>query len=73
MTTFFLNLCIKRKRLRLEVANSRLSWKEIDTIEDYNYAKKQIKNGSLDHCLSGSGKTFLAKQILKNIRGKRFI
>lgn len=42
MTTF-LNLCIKKKRLRLEVANSKLSWYEIDTIEDYNYAKKQIK------------------------------
>ena len=42
MTTF-LNLCIKKKRLRLEVANSKLSWYEIDTIEDYNYAK-QIKN-----------------------------
>ena len=41
MTT--LNLCIKKKRLRLEVANSRLSWYEIDTIEDYNYAKKKKK------------------------------
>ena len=70
MTT--LNLCIKKKRLRLEVANSRLSWYEIDTIEDYNYAKTNKKMVVWIIGLSGLEKHF-AKQILKNIRVKRFI
>ena len=41
--TSFLNLCIKEKILKINIARSKDYWYEIDTVKDYMYAQKQIK------------------------------
>ena len=41
--TSFLNLCIKEKILKIEMISSNKYWYEIDTVNDYKYAEKQIK------------------------------
>ena len=40
--TSFLNLCIKNKIISFKTEKYNSYWYEIDTIADYNFAKKQV-------------------------------
>ena len=41
--TSFLNLCVKKKVMSVNIKKYDNYWYEIDTISDYQFAKKDIK------------------------------